>query len=43
MFKVNPCLIWQIEHHLFPGVGSDRLAVFVPIVEETCKYVPKYA
>lgn len=27
----------QIEHHLFPGISSDKLLPLCPIVEETCK------
>ncbi len=27
----------QIEHHLFPGLSSDRVLPLVPIVEQTCK------
>lgn len=32
----------QIEHHLFPSMSSDRLEALVPVVKETCKYVPRY-
>jgi hypothetical protein len=28
---------WQIEHHLFPQVCTDRLALLVPTVRQTCK------
>lgn len=27
----------QIEHHLFPGISSDKVLPLCPIVEEVCK------
>jgi fatty acid desaturase len=32
----------QIEHHLFPGMASDRLQALMPVVKETCRYAPAY-
>jgi fatty acid desaturase len=29
-------VLWQIEHHLFPGLSVEALVALSPIVRQTC-------